>query len=147
MPQQLILATPSHAARDAVRKTARCEVFLAEMHNVAPCAELRTVIEPFYPRPRADGGGHPVVGTGRALCIHHLQQRYALTDPAVEEVFSESVPVVGEGIPKPCVCQLTCGGDSELASAYERGIRKTLSRGTIESVGSTDVAYDVPRLL
>lgn len=109
MPQQLILATPLHAARDAFRKTARCEVFLAEMHNVAPCAELCTVIEPFYPGPRADGGGQPVVGTGRALCIHCLQQRYALTDPAVEEVFSESVPVVGEGIPKPCVCQLTRG--------------------------------------
>jgi len=90
MPQQLTLATQSDAGFEAHRKTPRRDVFLAEMDKVVPWAELCSVIEPFYPKPRADGGGRPTVGLERMLRIHFLQQWYALSDPAVEEALYDS---------------------------------------------------------
>ena len=90
MPQQLTLATQSDAGFEAHRKTTRRDVFLAEMDKVVPWAELCAVIEPFYPKPRADGGGRPTVGLERMLRIHFLQQWYALSDPAVEEALYDS---------------------------------------------------------
>ena len=90
MPQQLTLATQSDAGFEAHRKTTRRDVFLAEMNKVVPWAELCAVIEPFYPKPRADGGGRPTVGLERMLRIHFLQQWYALSDPAVEEALYDS---------------------------------------------------------
>ena len=90
MPQQLTLATQFDAGFEAHRKTTRRDVFLAEMDKVVPWAELCAVIEPFYPKPRADGGGRPTVGLERMLRIHFLQQWYALSDPAVEEALYDS---------------------------------------------------------
>ena len=90
MPHQLTLATQSDAGFEAHRKTTRRDVFLAEMNKVVPWAELCAVIEPFYPKPRADGGGRPTVGLERMLRIHFLQQWYALSDPAVEEALYDS---------------------------------------------------------
>ena len=90
MPQQLTLATQSDAGFEAHRKTTRRDVFLAEMDKVVPWAELCAVIEPFYPKPRPDGGGRPTVGLERMLRIHFLQQWYALSDPAVEEALYDS---------------------------------------------------------
>ena len=90
MPQQLTLATQSDAGFEAHRKTTRRDVFLAEMDKVVPWTELCAVIEPFYPKPRADGGGRPTVGLERMLRIHFLQQWYALSDPAVEEALYDS---------------------------------------------------------
>lgn len=90
MPQQLTLATQFDAGFEAHRKTTRRDVFLAEMDKVVPWAELCAVIEPLYPKPRADGGGRPTVGLERMLRIHFLQQWYALSDPAVEEALYDS---------------------------------------------------------
>ena len=90
MPEQLTLATQCDAGFEAHRKTTRRDVFLAEMDKVVPWAELCAVIEPFYPKPRADGGGRPTVGLERMLRIHFLQQWYALSDPAVEEALYDS---------------------------------------------------------
>ena len=71
------------------RRPTRRDVFLAEMDKVVPWAELRAVIEPFYPKARAEGGRRPV-GLERMLRIHFLQQWYALSDPAVEEALYDS---------------------------------------------------------
>ncbi|NII10998.1 IS5 family transposase [Oleiagrimonas sp. C23AA] len=90
MPQQLTLAMQSDAGFEAHRKRTRRDVFLAEMDKVVPWAELCAVIEPFYPKPRADGGGRPAVGLERMLRIHFLQPWYALSDPAVEEALYDS---------------------------------------------------------
>ena len=60
------------------------------MDQVMPWAALCALIEPFYPKLRADGGGRPVVGLERMLRIHFLQQWYALSDPAVEEALYDS---------------------------------------------------------
>lgn len=89
MPQQLTLATQSDAGFEAHCKTTRRDVFPTEMDKVVPWAELCAVVEPFYPKPRADGGVRPV-GLERILRIHFLQQWYALSDPGVEEALYDS---------------------------------------------------------
>ncbi len=77
----------------ASRRTANRRVgniFLAEMDQVVPWTALCVLIEPFYPKLRADGGGRPVVGLEPMLRIHFLQQWYALSDSAVEEALYDS---------------------------------------------------------
>lgn len=73
---------------ETFRKTTRREVFLAEMNQVVPWAELCAVIEPMYPKP--DGAGRRPVGVERMLRIYFLQQWVNLSDPAVEEALSDS---------------------------------------------------------
>ena len=73
---------------ETFRKTTRREVFLAEMHQVVPWAELCAVIEPVYPQPA--GAGRPPVGVERMLRIYFLQQWFNLSDPAVEEALDDS---------------------------------------------------------
>jgi IS5 family transposase len=87
--QQMTLATQADAGFEQHRKATRRDVFLAEMDKVVPWAQLCAVIEPFYPKERADGGRRPV-GLERMLRIHFLQQWYALSDPAVEEALYDS---------------------------------------------------------
>lgn len=89
MRKQLTLATQADARFEAHRKATRRDVFLAEMDQVVPWAELCAVIEPFYPKAREQGGRRPV-GLERMLRIHFLQQWYALSDPAVEEALYDS---------------------------------------------------------
>ena len=89
MPEQLSLATQADGGFEAHRKPTRRDVFLAEMDKVVPWAQLCAVIEPFYPKARAEGGRRPV-GLERMLRIHFLQQWYALSDPAVEEALYDS---------------------------------------------------------
>ena len=89
MPDQLTLATQADGGFEAHRKATRRDVFLAEMDKVVPWSELCAVIEPFYPKARAEGGRRPV-GLERMLRIHFLQQWYALSDPAVEEALYDS---------------------------------------------------------
>ncbi len=90
MTDQLTLAMQVDGGFEAHRKATRRDVFLAEMDKVVPWSQLCAVIEPFYPKPRADGGGRPAVGLERMLRIHFLQQWYALSDPAVEEALYDS---------------------------------------------------------
>ena len=89
MPEQPSLATQADGGFEAHRKSTRRDVFLAEMDQVVPWAALCAVIEPFYPKARAEGGRRPV-GLERMLRIHFLQQWYALSDPAVEEALYDS---------------------------------------------------------
>lgn len=65
------------------RKQIRREVFLGQMDQVALWKALRSLIEPHYPklgRPRRQPYALETM-----LCIHLLQQWYALSDPAMEE--------------------------------------------------------------
>jgi transposase, IS5 family len=89
MADQLTLATQVDGGFEAHRKATRRDVFLAEMDKVVPWPQLCAVIEPFYPKVRAEGGRRPV-GLERMLRIHFLQQWYALSDPAVEEALYDS---------------------------------------------------------
>lgn len=84
--QQLTFATAPGFG--TFRKTTRREVFLAEMNQVVPWAELCAVIEPVYPQPT--GAGRRPVGVERILRIYFLQQWFNLSDPAVEEALYDS---------------------------------------------------------
>ena len=77
MKDQLSFADVEHEAK---RKKTRREVFLSEMDQVVPWAELEAVIEPFYPKP---GKGRQPYPLRTMLRIHLLQQWYALSDPAM----------------------------------------------------------------
>src|ERR1035437_4700720 len=69
------------------KKTKRA-LFLEEMEQVVPWAELCALIEPYYPKA---GNGRPPVGLERMLRIYFLQQWFNLSDPAVEEALYDSV--------------------------------------------------------
>lgn len=90
MPRQLTLATQADGGFETYRKPTRRDIFPAEMDTVVPWATLCALIEPFYPKPRAAGGGRPVVGLERMLRIPFVQQWDVLSDPAVEEALYDS---------------------------------------------------------
>src|ERR1700681_91830 len=83
--KQRTLATQSGFER-YTKKTRRA-LFLEEMEQVVPWAELCALIEPVYPK--AGQGRHPV-GVERMLRIYFLQQWFNLSDPAVEEALYDS---------------------------------------------------------
>ena len=68
-------------------KKTRRAVFLEEMEQVVPWAELRALIEPYYPKA---GNGRQPVGVERMLRIYFLQQWFNLSAPAVEEALYDS---------------------------------------------------------
>ncbi len=68
-------------------KKTRRAVFLDEMEQVVPWAELGALIEPHYPKA---GHGRQPVGLERMLRIYFLQQWFNLSDPAVEEALYDS---------------------------------------------------------
>ena len=73
-------------------KKTRRALFLEEMEQVVPWAELCALIEPVYPKA---GQGRPPVGVERMLRLYFLQQWFNLSDPAVEEALYESVSLRG----------------------------------------------------
>ena len=68
-------------------KKTRREMFLEEMEQVMPWAELCVLIEPHYPK---QGNGRPPVGLEQMLRIYFLQHWFNLSDPAVEEALYDS---------------------------------------------------------
>ncbi len=68
------------------RKSKR-ELFLDQMNQVVPWAELQALVEPAYPRA---GNGRQPVGLGIMLRTYFLQQWFSLSDPGMEEAFYES---------------------------------------------------------
>jgi IS5 family transposase len=68
-------------------KKTRRALFLEEMEQVVPWAELCALIEPHYPKA---GNGRPPVGVERMLRVYFLQQWFNLSDPAVEEALYDS---------------------------------------------------------
>jgi IS5 family transposase len=68
-------------------KKTRRAIFLEEMEQVVPWAELCALIEPHYPKP---GNGRRPKELEQMLRIYFLQQWFNLADPAVEEALYDS---------------------------------------------------------
>jgi hypothetical protein len=68
------------------RKSKR-ELFLDQMEQVVPWAELLALVAPYYPK--TDNGRQPV-GLEIMLRTYFLQQWFNLSDPGMEEAFYES---------------------------------------------------------
>ena len=69
-----------------VKKT-RKQVFLGEMEQVAPWAELVELIEPYYPEGKT---GRPPFSLQTMLRVHFMQQWFTLSDPGMEEAFFDT---------------------------------------------------------
>jgi transposase, IS5 family len=82
--------TLSIAGFDRFAKPTRRQLFLTQMDQIVPWAQLCAVVEPFYPKVRS-GAGRPPVGLQRMLRIYFLQQWFNLSDPAAEEALYDSL--------------------------------------------------------
>jgi len=67
----------------AKRKQTRCDKFFTEMDQVVPWARLGALIESVYHK---GTGGRPAYALETMLRVHFMQQWFALSDPAMEEV-------------------------------------------------------------
>ena len=65
------------------KKKTRREKFLEEMDQVIPWNELTEVIRKYYPKA---GNGRQPMSLERMLRIYFMQQRYGLSDPAMEDL-------------------------------------------------------------
>ena len=72
----------------------RKRVFLSEMQQVVPWADLVAIIAPYAPTP-GPKGGRPPFAVETMLRIHFLQQWFGLSDPAMEEALYD-VPLYRE---------------------------------------------------
>jgi IS5 family transposase len=68
-------------------KKTRRALFLEEMEQVVPWAQLCRLIEPHYPKA---GNGRPPVGLERMLRVYFLQQWFNLSNPGLEEALYDS---------------------------------------------------------
>src|SRR5258707_15836062 len=73
-------------------RKSRRELFLDEMNQVVPWAELEALVEPRYPK--ADSGRRPV-GLAIMLRVYFVQQWFNLSDHGVEEALYESAVLRG----------------------------------------------------
>src|SRR5260370_37652077 len=71
-------------------RKSRRELFLDEMNQVVPWAELEALVEPRYPKA---GSGRRPVGLAIMLRVYFVQQWFNLSDPGVEEALYESAVV------------------------------------------------------
>ncbi len=69
------------------KRLTRREVFLAEMEQVMPWAELLAVVEPHYPKGKR---GRPPIGLERMLRVYFVQQWNNLSDEGVEDAITDS---------------------------------------------------------
>ena len=67
---------------DVKKKQTRKEKFLAEMEEILPWKVLLGVVRRHYPK---RGSGRPPIGLEPMLRIYFMQQRYGLSDPAMED--------------------------------------------------------------
>lgn len=84
--KQISLASSGFERR---AKKTRKQIFLQEMNQVVPWAELVALIEPHGPKPGAKGG-RPPFALETMLRIHFLQQWFNLSDPAMEEALHDT---------------------------------------------------------
>ena len=69
-----------------VKKT-RKQVFLDQMDQVVPWAELVELIAPYYPQGKT---GRPPFSLQTMLRVHFMQQWFTLSDPGMEEAFFDT---------------------------------------------------------
>ena len=84
MRQQTLAA---QASFEKYGRKSRRELFLEEMDQVVPWAELQALVEPHYPRA---GNGRQPVGLRIMLRVYFVQQWFNLSDPGVEEALYDS---------------------------------------------------------
>jgi transposase, IS5 family len=84
--KQLSLAK---AGFDIATKRTRKRVFLDEMNQVVPWAQLVSLIQPFAREGTTAKGGRPAFAVETMLRIHFLQQWFGLSDPAMEEALHD----------------------------------------------------------
>lgn len=68
-------------------KKTRKQVFLEQMEQVVPWAELVEVITPYYPEGKK---GRPPFSLETMLRVHFMQQWFSLSDPGMEEAFFDT---------------------------------------------------------
>ena len=68
-------------------KKTRKQVFLDQMEQVVPWAELVELIAPYYPEGKT---GRPPFTLQTMLRVHFMQQWFSLSDPAMEEAFFDT---------------------------------------------------------
>jgi transposase, IS5 family len=72
----------------SIKKTRKREL-LEEMERVVPWAALVQIVEPHGLRAKA---GRPPFAVETMLRIHYLQQRFGLSEPAMEEALHDVPP-------------------------------------------------------
>jgi transposase, IS5 family len=65
----------------------RKQIFLEQMEQVVPWAELVKVIAPYYPEGKT---GRPPFSLQTMLRVHFMQQWFTLSDPGMEEAFFDT---------------------------------------------------------
>ena len=85
MPQQTLAMASGF---EQYAKKTRRALFLEELEQVVPWAQLCRLIEPHYPKA---GKGRPPVGLERMLRVYFLQPWFNLSDPGLEEALYDSV--------------------------------------------------------
>ena len=96
-------------------RKSRRELFLEEMEQVVPWAELQALVEPHYPKA---GNGRRPVGLSIMLRTYFMQQWFNLSDPGVEQAFYESATLrrfagvdlawLRHRMKRPCCASATC---------------------------------------
>ena len=77
----------SQAEFQRKKRLTKREVFLAEMEQIMPWAELLAVVEPHYPKGKR---GRPPIGLERMLRVYFVQQWNNLSDEGVEDAITDS---------------------------------------------------------
>jgi hypothetical protein len=77
----------SQASFEKHARKSKRELFLDQMEQVVPWAELLALVAPYYPKA---GNGRQPVGLEIMLRTYFLQQWFNLSDPGMEEAFYES---------------------------------------------------------
>ena len=72
---------------DLKLKKTRKQVFLEQMEQVVPWADLIALIAPYYPEGK---NGRPPFPLMTMLRTHFMQQWFTLSDPAMEEAFFDA---------------------------------------------------------
>ena len=80
-----------------IKKT-RKQVFLEQMEQVVPWADLISLIAPFYPEGK---NGRPPFPLMTMLRTHFMQQWFTLSDPGMEEAFFDT-PLYREFAQRGC---------------------------------------------
>jgi len=77
----------SQAEFQRKKRLTKREMFLAEMEQVMPWAELLAVVEPHYPKGKR---GRPPIGLERMLRVYFVQQWNRLSHEGVEDAITDS---------------------------------------------------------
>jgi IS5 family transposase len=74
-------------ALNLTTKKTRKQIFLEQMEQVVPWAELVKVIAPYYPEGKT---GRPPFSLQTMLRVHFMQQWFTLSDPGMDEAFFDT---------------------------------------------------------